>query len=314
VTAPPSLTVVGSFVADLTFRAPRLPVWGESVFGSSCRISPGGKGSNQAIAAARLGAAVTLISCIGRDAFAEMARRTWDAERVDTRFVVDTTDEPTGAASVVVQEETGENAIVVVPGAGLALTCDDVDRARGAIADSRALLVQFELPMDVVRHALEVARGAGVTTILNPAPVPSAPVDPALFALCDYLTPNEAEAAALTAAPVTDLDAARRAAGRLRGLGAATVIVTLGDNGALIADAKGSRHVPAMDAGPVVETTGAGDAFNGALAVGLAEGMGVDEATRFACAAAGISVTRPGTSQSTATRGEVERIAGAPRQ
>ena len=297
---------MGSFIADLTVRTPRLPEWGQTVLGSGFRIGPGGKGSNQAVAAARLGGRVSFIGALGRDTFGELARRTWRDEGVGTAFCTDTPDHPTGSAAVLVHEGHGENAIVVDPGSGLHLTTADVDRAAKRIAASAVFVTQLEIALPVVEHALALARSARAITILNPAP--AAPLPAAVYGLCDYLTPNESEAAGLVGFAVTTLADAARAADVLLARGAGHVIVTLGARGALVRSARLSAHVPAADAGPVVETTGAGDAFNGALAIGLVEGMELVAATRFACAAAAISVTRPGTATSMPRREEVDAL------
>jgi ribokinase len=301
---------MGSFVADLTFRAPRLPAWGHTVLGGDFRLGPGGKGSNQAVAAARLGArgAVCFIGRLGTDAFGELARRTYDAEGIDARFCTADPDHPTGAASVILHQASGENAIVVDPGSGMHLSLADVERAAGRIAESAVFVTQCELALDVAELGLRLARAAGVTTILNPAPAIVLPER--IYALCDYLTPNESEAATLTGLPVADVADAVRAAQVLRGRGAANVVVTLGARGAVVKTAEVERHLPAFAAGPVVETTGAGDAFNGALAVALAAGLDVVAATRFASAAAGIAVTRPGTALAMPTRAAVDALLG----
>jgi len=302
----PRITVMGSFITDLVFRATRLPAWGETLFGSDFMLGPGGKGSNQAVAAARLGGRAAFISKLGRDAFADLARRTWAAEGIDARFVLETADAPTGAASIVVNEASGHNAIVVVPGSGLQLTADDVDRAREAIEGAAIFLTQLETPLAAVRRALRLARSCGVRTILNPAPALPLPDD--VYPLCDVLTPNESETAALVGHPVESLADAQRAADTLLGRGAGAVILTLGARGALVRTAAVTRHVAALDAGPVVDTTGAGDAFNGGLAIGLAEGLDVVAATRLGCATAAISVTRPGTAPAMPARAEVDAL------
>jgi ribokinase len=213
---------------------------------------------------------------------------------------------PTGAAAVVVHETRGENAIVVDPGSGFRLTVADVEREAERIAGAAVFVTQLEVPLPVVARSLALARSGRAVTILNAAPAVSLPAD--VYALCDYLTPNEIEAAALAGFPVVTVDDAARAAEVLHARGAHAVIVTLGARGALVRTGFTTTHVPAVDAGPVVETTGAGDAFTGALAVGLAEGMDAVRATRFACAAAGISVTRPGTAPSMPTRAEVDAL------
>jgi ribokinase len=300
------VTVMGSFVADLAFRTPRLPSWGETVMGSAFRLGPGGKGSNQAVAAARLNAEVAFISKLGRDTFGELARRTYAEERIDTRFVFETTQHETGGAAIIVDQAKGENAIVVVPGACFQLTPEEVDRAHAAIEDSIVFMTQLELPIPVVEHGLKLAGKLGVMTILNPAPAHTLPES--IFPLCDYLTPNETEAAGLTGKPVASAADGERAADALLARGVRNVVVTLGAQGALVKNADLVERVSAFDAGPVVETTGAGDAFNGGFAVGLAEGMDIVAATRFGCAVAGISVTRMGTAPSMPRRSEVEAL------
>ncbi len=212
----------------------------------------------------------------------------------------------TGAASIVVHESKGENAIVVVPGACNELTTAEIDRARDRIAASAVFLTQLEQPLALAEHALKIARGLDVTTILNPAPATTLP--DSIYSLCDYVTPNESEASLLTALPVENRSQAERAADVLLAKGARNVIITLGEQGALVRNQNGTTHVPAFQAGPVVETTGAGDAFAGGFAVALAEGKEIVEATRFACAAAGISVTRPGTAPSMPRRHEVDEL------
>lgn len=300
------LTVMGSYITDLAFRTTQLPVWGQTILGSDFLLGPGGKGSNQAVAAARLGARVSFISKLGRDAFADLARRTWREEGIDARYVFETGERPTGAASIVVNQASGDNAIVVVPGSGLLLTADEVDRAREAITAAHVFLTQLETPLPAVHRALRLAKDGGVVTILNPAPGLALPDD--IYPLCDYLTPNETEAATLVGWPVVSLADAERAATELLGRGTRAVIVTLGANGALVKTAAVTRHVPACDAGPVVETTGAGDAFNGGFAVALAEGLDIARAAAFGCAVAGISVTRPGTAPSMPRRDEVDAL------
>ena len=303
------ITVLGIFVADATFRTGRLPGMGETVIGESVALSPGGKGSNQAVAAARLGARVRFISRIGRDSFADMGLAAWADAGVEP-LVARSDSAATGAAAVLVDAHTGENAIVVCPGAASEISEVDIDAAADAIRSAAVFVTQFEQPLPAAARALAIAREAGVTTVLNPAPAAEAPKD--MLRLSDYVTPNEAEAEALSGIPVGDEDGARRAAAALRDRGAGAAVITLGARGALFDGPGGVAFVPAFRVGPVVETTGAGDAFNGAFAVALAEGRDPGWAVRFACAAAGISVTRSGTSQSMPNRTEVEALmAGA---
>jgi len=297
------VAILGIFVADLAFRAGRMPAVGETIAGSGFKMGPGGKGSNQAVAAARAGAPVTFISKIGQDAFGAIARETWRAEGI-TPHVVDMADQPTGAAFIYVNDTSGENAIIVVPGAAATLSAADVDAAAGAIRDAAIFITQLEQPVAAARRGLEIARAAGVTTIFNPAP--AEPFDDALYALCDYVTPNESEAAFLTGIAVTDLASARKAGDAFLARGVGTALITLGEAGALLHGRAGSIHVPAVNAGPVVETAGAGDAFNGGFAAALARGADPVEAARFGCAVAGVSVTRAGTAPSMPYRAEAE--------
>ena len=301
-----AVLVLGSFVADVAFRAARLPAWGETLMGDAFALGPGGKGSNQAVAAARAGAPVRIISRLGNDAFGQIARDLWSADGIDASLV-GTADTPTGAAAILIDSARGENAIIVVPGACFTLTPAEVEGAAEAIAAAGVLLTQLELPLDTVRRGLQIARAAGVTTILNPAPAPSSPLPADLIALADFLIPNETEAAAITGLPVETIDQAERAADALLTRGARNVILTLGARGSLLRS--GDRQtalIPAFNAGPVLDTTGAGDAFCGAFAASLAEGRTPAEAARFASAAAGISVTRHGTAPSMPQRAEIE--------
>jgi ribokinase len=306
--APNQVTVMGTFVADLAFRSKQLPTWGTTILGSEFRLGPGGKGSNQAVAAARLGGRVSFISKIGQDTLGALARRTYAEEGIDTRFLFETCEHATGGATIIVDETTGENAIVVVPGAGFQLTCADIDQAHELIAKSAIFMTQLELPVAVAEHGLKLARSLGVTTILNPAP--AVPLPDRIFSLCDYLTPNESETACLTGQPVADIEDAERAAGRLLARGVRNVVVTLGAQGALVKNSETVQHVPAIDAGPVVETTGAGDAFNAGFAIALSEGLELVPAARFGCAVAGISVTRYGTAPAMPKRSEVDALLG----
>lgn len=299
------IVILGIFVADCVFRAERQPRLGETVLGQSFLLGPGGKGSNQAVAAGKAGGKVTLITRLGRDAFADMARGIWAASGVQASITEDA-DSYTGAASIFLQAETGQNAIIVSPGAAGRIDLADVDSRAGLIGGAKVFITQLEQPLPAARRALEIARAGGAMTILNPAP--AAALDDGLLALCDVLTPNESEAELLTGLPVTTLAEAERAADALLARGVGACILTLGDKGALYRDAKRSVHVPAVSAGPVVDTTGAGDAFNGGFAVALAEGRDVIDAMRFGCATAGISVTRPGAAAASPQRAEIDAL------
>lgn len=299
------IAILGVFVADVAFRADRQPEIGETLLGREFRLGPGGKGSNQAVAAARLGAEVSFITRLGKDMFADMAHALWKAEGV-TPLVSENVEAATGSAYIFIEDETGDNAIIICPGAAGTISPETVEAAKGAIADASVFVTQLEQPLDAAQRGLEIARAAGTATILNPAPAAS--LDDAMLNLCDYLTPNETEAADLTGMEVASLDEARKAGDALLVRGVGTALLTLGENGALLHGRGVSEHIPAFTAGPVVETTGAGDAFNGGFAVGLARGMTPLEAARFGNATAAISVTRPGTAPSMPALAEVEAL------
>lgn len=300
------VAVLGIFVADLAFRAPRLPLMGETILGQGFKDGPGGKGSNQAIAAARAGGDARMITRIGRDTFGDMARKAWAADGIDTSAVIIDDTAPTGAAFIFVSTETGNNAIIVESGAAAHLSPADVEAAETVIASSKVLITQFEQPVVTALAGLTLARKHGVITILNPAP--AVEVTDAIYGLCDYVTPNETEAAALTGLPVVNEHDALAAAKEFVRRGAKNALITLGEKGALLHGEAGTHMVPAFKVQNVVETTGAGDAFNGGFAVALAEGRSPVEAIRFGCATAGISVQRPGTAPSMPTRAEIEAL------
>jgi ribokinase len=270
------IAVVGSYGVGLTVELERMPDAGETVIGRSFRIDHGGKGSNQAIGAARLGAEVDFLTAVGDDTFAHDARALWQAEGVNAEILVGVG--ATMTAPILV-EPTGENRIVVVPGALAELTPPHVDAFSDRIAAADVCVVQLEIPVWTALYALEVASAAGVTTILNPAPAPREPIAPT----CDYVTPNESEAPAVAGAR-------------------ATFVYTLGDQGAELA----GERVPAFPA-EVVDTTGAGDAFTAAFAVALAEGLDVREAVRWGCAAGAHMVEHQGVVPGLPTRVELER-------
>ncbi len=307
----PKLFVLGAFVADLTCRTDRMARWGETILGNAFKLGPGGKGSNQAVAAARLGAEVTLATKLGRDAFGDMARSFYRGEGMSLAHVLDDPDESSGTATIVVDDRTRENAIIVVQGACAKLTTVDVEAAAEAIGESDAFLTQLELPIPPTVRGIELAAERQVPIILNPAP--ALPLPAGLLGHVAYLTPNEPEALGLLGREkLSDFAGVEGLADALLELGCANVVVTLGENGAYCkgaADPTGT-HVTAFHAGPVLETTGAGDAFAGGFAVALAEGRGLAEATRFGCAVAGISVTRLGTAPSMPRLAEVEPLLG----
>jgi ribokinase len=303
--APARITVMGSFVADVSFRTAKLPAWGETYMGSAFKLGPGGKGSNQAVAAARAGAQVNFIGKVGNDPFGELARATYREESIDATFLL-TGENATGSAAIIVDERSGENAIIVVPAACLDLTPEEVNGARDVIAESAIFVTQLELALPTVEHGLALAHALGVPTILNPAPGCKLPES--IFPNCDYVTPNESETEVLTGIRVCSVADAERAADFFIGLGVGDVVITMGAQGVFVKNRSVKALVPAFDAGPVVETTGAGDAFNGGFAVALAEGRDLVEAARFGCATAGISVTRHGTAPSMPHREEIDAL------
>ncbi len=300
------VVILGVFVADATFRAARQPRMGETLLGEGFALGPGGKGSNQAVAAARAGAEVHMITRLGRDTFADMAHRVWAEAGVTPAVIVDPAG-ATGAAGIFVEAGTGENAIVICPGVAADLGAADVEAAADLIGGAAVFVTQLEQPLAAAVRGLDLARAGGALTVLNPAPA-TGPLPDGVLSSCDFVTPNETEAAALTGLPVTSPEDALAAAAALRAAGAGAAIVTLGAQGALFHDATRTVHVPAFAAGPVVETTGAGDAFNGGFAAGLARGLDPVAATRRGCAAAAISVTRPGTAASMPTAREIEAL------
>lgn len=302
----PRIFVVGSYMHAFVVRSPRFPRDGETVFGTDSEIGPGGKGENQALAAARLGAQVDILACVGDDPFGEAALDLWTEEGLNTDLVRVVSGTPTGMAFIMVNEH-GQNRIVVVPGANDALSAHDARQAEDRIASAAVVIAQFESPVEVVRETLSLARRHGVTTILNPAPARE--VDDDLLSLVDVLTPNEAEAQALTGESPEEFTP-ERAAQSLRQRGVRSVVMTLGDAGAYIEDGSGSRRVSGVQV-PVVDTTGAGDAFTGALAVALARGNNLDEAAQFANLGGAFCVTRPGVVPGLATEADLQRLQSA---
>ena len=298
-----SIVILGIFVADTAYRAKRVPLIGETILGESFNLSPGGKGSNQAVAAAKAGADTHMITRLGRDTFADMALDIWQKAGV-TPAITQHDDGYTGAACIFIESETGNNAIIVTPGVAGKIDNSDIDHNADLIANADIFITQLEQPLAAAMYGLGMARKNGVCTLLNPAPAAELPEG--MLALCDYVTPNETEAEGLTGVKVTSVDSAIDAAKALRAAGAGAAIITLGENGALYHDAETTIHMPAMSSGKVIETTGAGDAFNGSFAAAIAEGITPVEAVRFGCAAAGISVTRPGAANSMPSRAEID--------
>ena len=299
------VAVVGSFNMDLVFGAPRMPERGETLSGSAFGMFIGGKGANQAVAAARAGAHVEMIGRLGSDGFGQEIATALEEERIRLRHVVRDPQEGTGVAGIVVGAD-GANSIVVVPRANMKLSEADVRKARGAIAAADVLLLQLEVPLEASLAAAKIARQAGVKVVLNPAPARDLP--DALYAAVDVLTPNETETHFLTGVTATTKEGAAEAARVLRERGVKTVLLTLGERGALLLEeGQRPREIPTYPV-EVVDTTAAGDAFCGALAVGLAEGKGMEEAARFACAAGALACRVMGAGPSLPSRAAIEAM------
>ena len=301
------ITVMGSFIVDLMARAPHLPEHGETVKGSHFQIGPGGKGSNQGVAASRCGAAVTMITKIGTDPFARIALESFQREGMDTRYVMQDERYPTGTALIMVDENTSENQIVVTIGACEHITPEEIEAARTKIENSRVFLTQLETNLDAVRKAVEIAHARGVTIILNPAPAPLHPLSDELLAKIDILTPNETEASILSGVKVVNMDDAKRSARVLKAKGIGSVIITMGSKGALVLTDSIEYIIDPIKV-KVVDTTGAGDAFNGGLATALAEGRDIVQAVAFANATGALSVTKVGTAPAMPYRNEIEQL------
>lgn len=302
----PRVTILGAFFVDLACRTEHMPAWGETLHGRHFAMGPGGKGSNQAVAAARQGASVELITRLGRDHFAQMAREVFEKEGISTRHVEEHAEQPTGTATIIVDDEQGENAIIIVPGACDTLTPTDINAAADTIAGSALFVSQLELPTDTCFRGITVAHDNHVPVVLNPAPAREIPRE--ILAMVDYLTPNETETEALVGHAVDNLEDAKQAAHTLRGWGVANVLITLGGEGVYVCGDAYEGRIAAYSAGPLRDTTGAGDAFNGGLVAALAADESLEAAARTGCAVAGLSVTRQGTTPSMPNRAEAQAL------
>ncbi|ABC93305.1 probable ribokinase protein (plasmid) [Rhizobium etli CFN 42] len=302
------IVILGIFAADTAYKAKRLPHIAETLMGSGFTLGPGGKGSNQAIAAAKAGGKVTFISRVGNDAFGAMALGAY-AEAGVKANVMQMEGVSTGAAFIFVDEVSGDNAIIVVPGAAGLIGIEDVEVNRAAIESAALFMTQLEQPLEAALHGLSIAKRAGATTIFNPAPASAIPNS--IYGLCDFIVPNEVEAAELVGHAIGTDEQARAAARTLVDRGAKAAVITLGARGALYHAAGQSEFVPAFSAGNVIDTTGAGDAFLGGFATAISEGRAPIEAVRFGCATAAIAVTRPGTAPAMPSRAEISALLGS---
>lgn len=303
--SPAQVVVVGSLNMDLVTRAPRLPGPGETLSGDSFVTVSGGKGANQAVAAARLGAHVAMIGCVGDDAYGEHLRGALLVEQIDCQGLLTVSGVSTGIASIVV-DANGQNAIIIVAGGNGQLTPDVVDRFDALLNAAQVVICQLEIPIPTVAHVLSRARELGKVVILNPAPASSA-LPEHWYPLIDYLIPNESEAAILSGIAVGSLASAETAARSLLASGAGKVIITLGEQGVVLASGQGVEHFAAPRV-TAVDSTAAGDTFVGGFAAALAQGCDEAEAIRFAQRAAALSVTRAGAQPSIPDSAEVQRF------
>ena len=298
------ILVVGSSNTDMVIKTRKFPAPGETILGGRFFMNPGGKGANQAVAARRLGGIVSFVGKIGNDIFGKQAMQLLEDEGIRIDFVATDSDNPSGVAMITVDAE-GENSIVVAPGSNGTLSPKDVDQAATELNDADLVLLQLETPLDTVSYIAGKANSLGKKVVLNPAPAPASPLPDALYKNLFIITPNETEAELLTGIRATDESSAQLAAEALRAKGVDIAIITMGASGAFLLSKTHSKMIPA----PVVkavDTTAAGDTFNGALVLAISEGLELPEAVRFASQAASLSVTKIGAQSSIPYRKEVE--------
>lgn len=300
-----SIVCFGSFVVDLTSRSSHLPVPGETVIGTSFRMGPGGKGSNQSVAAHRAGGNVITMTKVGNDVFGKVALDFYRSEGMNTDYVfIDETVE-TGTALIMVDQNTAQNCILVVNGASGNFTDADIEKARPVIEEADVLLLQLEINLDALYKVIDIAYKAGVKIVLNTAPVQKIKTE--IFTKVDTVTPNEVEAGIITGVEVTDEESAEKAAGVFLGWGVRNVVITMGKAGAFVMNAQKKEFIKSIQV-EAIDTTGAGDAFNGGFATALAEGKDIFTAAKFANAAGALSVTKSGTAPAMPHRAEIETM------
>ena len=285
------ITVLGIFVADISFSGPKIPSIGETILGKKYNVGPGGKGCNQAIAIARLGGNTNFISKIGKDAYGELALKTLEKNKISTENIIQDGNQQTGVAGILVDQNTGKNAINVIVGAPSSLKISEIEKQINLIKKSKIFLTQLEVPKDVTLHCLKTAKENGCTTILNPAP--ASEISNEFYNNIDFFTPNETEAEFYTGIKITNDQEAKQAADKLINLGIKKVIITLGEKGLFYSDGKEEISLKA-NAVKAIDTTGAGDAFNGGLAFGLSKEKPIKECLELANKVAGISTTKLG--------------------
>jgi ribokinase len=290
------ISVLGIFVADISFSGNKIPSVGETILGDSYNIGPGGKGCNQSIAIARLGGKVNFISKLGKDNYGDLALKTLKDNNINSSTVIQSTDLQTGVAGIMLDKKTGKNAINVITGAPSTLTIAEVDKYIDVIKKSKIFLTQLEVPKDVTLHCLKKAKENNVITILNPAP--AVEISKEFFNYIDYFTPNENEAEFYSGIKISNEIDAKKASIKLLNLGVKKLIITLGEKGLFYSDGKKNIYIKALSLNNVLDTTGAGDAFNGGLAYALFKNKSTEEALNFANKAAGLSTTKLGAGES----------------
>jgi len=296
-----SIVVIGSSNTDMIIKMPRIPKPGETILGGKFNTAAGGKGANQAVAAARAGGDVTFVARVGNDMFGQQAINGFKKDGINVKNVVTDTNEPSGVALIFVDEK-GENSIAVASGANAELSVEDVNNAMKEIQSAKVVLMQLETPIETIRAGAKIAKNKGVKVILNPAPAQK--LDDELLSLLDILTPNESEAELLTGIEVFDIQSAKKAGLALLEKGLETVIITLGSQGALLVTKSDSDLIKGYEV-EAIDTTAAGDTFNGTLAVGLADNKNLKEAIKFANAAGALSVTKLGAQPSAPVKKDI---------